>query len=192
VALKFLLNPLSGEFDLVQDLTAIEADIADLRQDLEDLEDSLPLNYLKLDGSNGPITGDLGIQGDLNQIKTVPYDWPAAQGAVGTYLKNDGSGNLVWATVASGGGGGTVFVSALDTTDGYLANKLVATNGAFITLLNPGGNESLQISAPENFSYKKIVAGKTVTIPANQQMLVADEVDVEGTLEIHGELQVIL
>ena len=39
------------------------------------------------------------------QVKIGNYTvvWPSAQGAVDTYLKNDGSGNLSWATISAGG-----------------------------------------------------------------------------------------
>ncbi|MDD5342780.1 MAG: hypothetical protein PHI73_05620, partial [Patescibacteria group bacterium] len=40
--------------------------------------------------------------GDLVKIKNVSYVWPAAQGAANTYLRNNGSGNLTWATVTGG------------------------------------------------------------------------------------------
>lgn len=42
-----------------------------------------------------------GATGDLCMIKSVPYDFPAAQGAANTLLRNDGSGNLTWVTPAS-------------------------------------------------------------------------------------------
>lgn len=37
----------------------------------------------------------------------INYKLPEAQGAVNTFLRNDGSGNLSWTTGTSGGGGGT-------------------------------------------------------------------------------------
>lgn len=47
--------------------------------------------------------------GDLDRIKNVPYDWPAAN-AVGV-LTNDGAGNLSWA--AAGGAGANTALSNL-------------------------------------------------------------------------------
>ena len=43
---------------------------------------------------------------------------------------------------------------------------------------------------PDNFSYETIATNKTVKIPANQQMLVYEEVTIDGTLVIDGELVV--
>lgn len=43
-------------------------------------------------------------------------------------------------------------------------------------------------AATENFSYNKIKAGKTVTIPEDQQMIVAGDLIIEGTLINNGSL----
>jgi hypothetical protein len=45
--------------------------------------------------------------------------------------------------------------------------------------------------SPENFSFKNIIAGKTVTIPANQEMIVRQKITVRGQLVVRGELAVI-
>jgi hypothetical protein len=37
--------------------------------------------------------------GDLVKIDDVTYNWPSAQGAANTFLKDDGSGNLSWGVV---------------------------------------------------------------------------------------------
>lgn len=39
----------------------------------------------------------------------------------------------------------------------------------------------------QNFSYKKIVTGQTVTIPENQQMLYVGTIEIDGTLIINGD-----
>jgi hypothetical protein len=36
--------------------------------------------------------------GNIIKIRNVTYSWPSSQGAANTYLKNDGSGNLSWAS----------------------------------------------------------------------------------------------
>ncbi len=66
--------------------------------------------------------------GDLDRIKNVPYDWPAAN-AVGV-LTNDGAGNLTWAP--AGGGGANTALSNL---------AAVAVNAA----LNPGLDNTIGI-----------------------------------------------
>ncbi|MDD5342779.1 MAG: tail fiber domain-containing protein [Patescibacteria group bacterium] len=85
--------------------------------------------------------------GDLIKIKNISYVWPASQGGANTYLKNDGSGNLTWATAGGTGTDELVKVSSNDTTAGYLNGKLVAGSNITLTELNNGANETLQISA---------------------------------------------
>ena len=43
-------------------------------------------------------------------------------------------------------------------------------------------------SGTDHFSYDKIVAASTLTIPVNQQMIVMDTITVEGVLNIEGKL----
>lgn len=50
--------------------------------------------------------------GNITAINGVTTSWPATQGGVGTYLKNDGSGNLSWATVPQGAAVGGTFTGA--------------------------------------------------------------------------------
>jgi hypothetical protein len=42
--------------------------------------------------------------GDLSIIQSVAYHWPVAQGAAGTFLRNDGSGGLTWVTATGASG----------------------------------------------------------------------------------------
>jgi len=62
-----------------------------------------------------------------------------------------------------------------------MADKVLALdNGRVkqITLLGSG----------LNFSIKKILSSVEVTIPENQQMIVAEGIEIEGSLVIEGEL----
>lgn len=52
---------------------------------------------------------------------------------------------------------------------------------------NPFINE-LDLVNPDNFSFETIADGKNVRIPTNQQMLVYEEITIDGTLVIDGEL----
>jgi len=57
--------------------------------------------------------------------------------------------------------------------------------------LNPfTGKFDLVSIEPENFSYNNIVTGKTVTVPENQLMLVHGDLDIDGVLELEGEVLV--
>ncbi len=51
-------------------------------------------------GSGDPYQVD--SSGDVVKLKNVSYVWPSSQGAVSTFLKNNGSGILTWETVAAG------------------------------------------------------------------------------------------
>ena len=42
--------------------------------------------------------------------------------------------------------------------------------------------------ASYSFSFNKVIAGLTLVIPVNQQMTVIDGIEIEGSLEIEGEL----
>ena len=70
--------------------------------------------------------------GNVVKINNVGVSFPAAQGAAGTYLKNDGSGNLSWAT-ASGGGGGSGSVAIGGTVTGSATGGILF-GGAGATL----------------------------------------------------------
>ena len=47
------------------------------------------------------VGGSLKVTGTTTNIRAVNYVWPASQGASGTALVNDGSGNLSWQTALS-------------------------------------------------------------------------------------------
>ena len=64
-------------------------------------------------------SGTLSIFGNLSRINNVPYTWTGSQGGANTYLRNDGSGSLTWATVV--GGSGTNDWGRFGTTYGALA-----------------------------------------------------------------------
>ena len=54
------------------------------------------------------------------------------------------------------------------------------------TWYGPGGGGV--ISSAENFSYKRVATGVTVTIPLYQQMIVTNDITIDGTLIQDGEL----
>ena len=60
--------------------------------------------------------------------------------------------------------------------------------GNFDMVGDGGGGGS---PSPDNFSYEKIIASVTVTIPLNQQMIVNQNIQVDGTLVANGTLVII-
>ena len=68
-----------------------------------------------------------------------------------------------------------------NTTSGLAATDV---NAAINELAALGGGGS----SPPNFSYRIIAAASILTIPTNQQMLVVGPVEVDGVLNIDGEL----
>lgn len=48
---------------------------------------------------NVSASGSLSLYGDLSKIRGVDYVWPSSQSSYNRYLKNDGYGNLSWASV---------------------------------------------------------------------------------------------
>lgn len=53
-----------------------------------------------------------------------------------------------WVPQGGGGGDGKVLIDSSDTTADFLAPKLAAGTGVTLTVLNPGGDEQLEIAAP--------------------------------------------
>ena len=69
-------------------------------------------------------------------------------GGAGTVPTSDGAGGLTMATPTPSLDE-TVKVSAADTTKDYLSNKIVAGNALTSTILNPAGDEDLQLNVDE-------------------------------------------
>lgn len=59
------------------------------------------------------------IDASTTTFNGVSYAWPLVQGGANTYAKNDGSGNITWATVAGGGGGAAALGVTTGTSSGY-------------------------------------------------------------------------
>ena len=74
-------------------------------------------------------TFQVNSSGNLIKINNVDYSWPGSQGAANTYLKNDGSGNFSWVTVA----GGTAPSWAEVTLVGATSSKWISFFGATST-----------------------------------------------------------
>jgi len=93
--------------------------------------------------------------GDLNYTQTTPSDWTLADGS-SIELTLDEVGDRL--TTLEGGSTDTkqLLVSANDTTEGYLEDKIVVSSGANastileVSTLNDGSDEDLQIQIDES------------------------------------------
>ena len=65
-------------------------------------------------------------------LNSVLYQWPANQGAASTYLKNDGAGNLTWAT----GSGGISYPGAGVAVSTGAAWGTSLSNGSSLSVIN--------------------------------------------------------
>ena len=71
-------------------------------------------------------------------------------------------------------------------TNFIFRNGVVIQNGVTIDAEDLFGGGGV-----ENFSYKVVPAGRTVTVPENQQMVVSGGIDIDGELILNGELALI-
>jgi hypothetical protein len=103
----------------------------------------------------------VNTQGNIIRVNDVPYSWPNAQGAAGTILTNDGSGNLSWA-VASGGLPAGINGQTLrhDGTN-WVANNFLYNNGTRIGIGTTTPNQLLELVGPENSGIDVITGSLT-------------------------------
>jgi hypothetical protein len=72
-------------------------------------------------------------------------------------------------------------------TNFVFRNGIIIKNGTTILAVNLFGGGG----GDDNFSYKVVVTGKSVTVPANQQMVVSGGITIDGELILNGELALI-
>ena len=83
--------------------------------------------------------------GNIVKINNVTTSFPSSQGAASTYLKNDGSGNLTWATITSSGG--LANGSAAGNTPYWNGSSWVVNSS---NIYNDGANVGINTTAPKN------------------------------------------
>gem|GEM_PF-7109071 len=144
-----------------------------------------------IDGSK--IKPDFGSQDVITTGKTIfnttTYTWPNAQGSAGTFLKNDGAGNLSWATSSSSGfstsnvipkGNGSGLVGSTIFDDGV--NVGIGTATPVVTLDVAGSINCLldltsnTVSAPtiscDDFSSSNNIVVPGITFPSNNKSII--------------------
>lgn len=85
------------------------------------------------------VTG-LTVSGTTTTVNTVPYTWPATQGAASTVLTNNGTGTLTWAA-AGGSGWGLTGNSGTNAFDNF-----VGTTDAQPLILKANNIEGIRIA----------------------------------------------
>ncbi|MFH1726710.1 MAG: hypothetical protein ABII00_19040, partial [Elusimicrobiota bacterium] len=88
-------------------------------------------------GSGSPF--QVNSSGNMVKVNNVSYSWPGAQGGASTFLANNGSGALSWASAPGMGGSGTA---------GYIPKFSGGTSLANSSVYDSGG--SLEISSVGN------------------------------------------
>ena len=102
----------------------------------EDFSDAID-SKLDNDGGNPTTTWDLDVSGSNFRFRLDAGDM---------LFTDDNQAEVSLSTLAAAAGvDDKAKVSAADTTSSYLATKLVAGTGGAIAILNPGGNETLEI-----------------------------------------------
>lgn len=110
---------------------------------------SVRTNSLILPGAtSGSVTQTAPTSGAIYSVK-----WPNAQGGLSTFLSNDGSGNLSWAT--PGGGGGTAILCDLSVGPAETYTTITSA----ISASSNGQSVCVQTGTyPENVSVNKQIS----------------------------------
>ena len=137
-------------------------------------------------GTTGVLSSTMNVAG-ATTFNTVAYTWPGSQGAVDTFLKNNGSGTLSWGTQsaalpspvtqnliftdntydigASGatrprnyfGAGNMTLGGTLGVTGASTITSLSATSGTFSTTLSVTGASTLAAISATSGSFSSII-----------------------------------
>lgn len=112
-----------------------------------------------------------GFQGGLGTffLQGVSYNWPSGQGATGSFLENDGSGNLNWITASATAGG---------SPDEVQYNNAGALDGAAGVTYLAGGNQVLFVDASGTAGLRPLVAN----IPSGGTQHIQDWQYANGTV----------
>jgi len=130
-----------------------------------------------------------GVNGLTHLVTTpntvVTFTFPVATGrAVGFKSTVTGIGGPIEVTF------GTYSLTAFATRVGFVTETREGnTNFGWSDKLNPlirsGGGGG---GGSDNFSWQTVPAGQTVVVPQYQQMIVIGGIEVDGTLDLIGEL----
>ena len=114
----------------------------------------------------------------------VTFSFPGATGrAVGFKSTVTGIGGPLEVTF------GTYSITAFSTRVGFVTETREGdTNFGWANKVNPLIRAGSGGSGNDNFSWQTVPAGQTVVVPQYQQMIVIGGIEVDGTLDLIGEL----
>ncbi|MBL0311054.1 MAG: collagen-like protein, partial [Bacteroidetes bacterium] len=90
-------------------------------------------NLQEWKNSSGTVLASISPSGNITKINNVTTSFPTDQGAVNSFLRNDGSGNLTWKTLVAGptGATGAMGIAGIPGAAGVTgATGAAGTNGA--------------------------------------------------------------
>ena len=145
--------------------------------------------YLEVFGtdelSTTPVLTDVGVGGLVTTPATVvTFSFPAATGrAFGFRSTVTGTGGPLETTF------GVFSLTSFSTRVGFVTETREGNlDFGWATKLNPIIRSGGGSGGADNFSYTLVPDGETVTVPLNQQMIVVGGIEVDGTLDLLGEL----
>jgi hypothetical protein len=146
--------------------------------------------YLQVIGTDELSTTPVltGVNGLTHQVTSpttiVTFTFPAGVGhAVGFKSTVTGVGGPLEVTF------GTYSLTTFATRVGFVTETREGdTSFGWSTKLNPLIRAGSGGGGADNFSWKTIPSGATVVLPQNQQMIVIGGLELDGTLDLIGEL----
>lgn len=93
--------------------------------------------------------------GNLTKINNISYSFPSSQGSANTYLKNDGSGNLSWASVSGGGITSLNGLTGATQTFANDTNVTIVSSGTTHTITWSGTLADARIASASTWNAKE-------------------------------------
>lgn len=93
--------------------------------------------------------------GNITKINNISYSFPSSQGSANTYLKNDGSGNLSWASVSGGGITSLNGLTGATQTFANDTNVTIVSSGTTHTITWSGTLADARIASASTWNAKE-------------------------------------
>ncbi len=145
-----------------------------------------------------PSLFNINSSGNITKLNGVTTSFPSIQGGIGSYMQNDGSGNLSWSSSSAATGSGTAtslakWLNSTNLTDSYLKESggfhypatnavitLGSTTNRFVNVYSAGGN----FSGTVNMS--GLTASKLVVTDGSQNLSTANTITSAQMINPYG------